>query len=186
MSLDMRTRLLTLAIATLTILLASCSPQTDDPAESPDVGALATASPTATEAPPPDQAPTNFDSDDTAQFQPTLRVSDQESDGTTVVVEEASIVGSAGWLVIHADDDGNPGNILGQTHLPAAGLEGPVEVTLDEPLDPEGGVREVQLWAMLHIDGEPEEEFTWPGTDRPLTRDGDDFHQESFGVTVTG
>jgi hypothetical protein len=185
--LDTRTRLLTLMIATLAILLVSCSPQTDNPDESEDVAALATDEPGATESLLPNQVPSNLDD---LQFEPRVLVEDQESEGGAVVVDGVEFsdprgLGNHGWLVIHRDEGGEPGGVLGHVALPPAGLEGPVEIPLDEPLEPEGGVRELQLWAVVHLDGEPQGEFQWPGIDRPLTQN-DKVQGESFGVTVTG
>ena len=49
-----------------------------------------------------------------------------------------------GWLVIHADADGLPGPVLGQTEVPA-GLSSDVAVTLS-------GEATGALWPMLHVD----------------------------------
>lgn len=58
----------------------------------------------------------------------------------------AAVVSTAqdGWLVIHADNDGSPGPVLGQT-LVTAGTTLDVTVELD-------GDATSQLWPMLHVD----------------------------------
>lgn len=73
-----------------------------------------------------------------------VQMSDQfVSEGNTVT---AAVVSTAqdGWLVIHADNGGSPGPVLGQT-LVEAGTTTDVEVVLAGDLTP-------QLWPMLHVD----------------------------------
>lgn len=74
---------------------------------------------------------------------PMVQMDDQFVEDGTVT---AATVTSAqdGWLVIHADADGSPGPVLGQS-LVAAGTTLDVAVTL------EGDVTD-QLWPMLHVD----------------------------------
>jgi hypothetical protein len=183
---DRRSPLLLMAVST--VLLASCQPGSVDEDESQDVASLATATPGETESLVANQVPDDVDD---RQFSPTITVSEQESDGRTVVVDRVEFatpkgLGSEGWLVISADDEGRPGDVLGHVKMPATGFDSSVEVTLDEPLQPEGGVREVQLWATVHRDGSPDGEFQWPGNDRPLVRGEGGVLAEDFGVTVTG
>ncbi|GAB5494780.1 MAG: hypothetical protein Phog2KO_49950 [Phototrophicaceae bacterium] len=84
---------------------------------------------------------------------PHMRVADQivvHGDGmdmmdmTPTVYADSVLSADAGWLVIHADNDGAPGPVLGQTLL-EAGLNTDVAVEL------EGDVTPV-LWPMLHVD----------------------------------
>jgi hypothetical protein len=175
--LDPRLRVFTLVVATLTILLASC---TTEPAESPDVASLAEddANPTRSV---PDVAATDLGDD---AFEGSIAVEDQISDGASVTIASAAIEAEAleaarGWVVIHADESGAPGAMLGHVQIP---LEGPAEdlvVEFDEPV--EGGV--VPLWAMLHIDADPEGTYEFPGPDVPLTLDGDPV-MRAFELTV--
>jgi|FLYL01.1.fsa_nt_gi predicted lipoprotein with Yx(FWY)xxD motif len=72
--------------------------------------------------------------------------SDQESDGTTVLVSEVELP-AAGFVVIHADADGAPGPVIGHSDLLPAGASRDVEVTLDRPLSDTAVV-----WPMAHID----------------------------------
>ena len=74
-----------------------------------------------------------------------VKVGDQESDGASVMVDSVTAEAD-GWLVIHADADGAPGAVLGQTAVPAGTTEN-VVVLLDAALEGDAG-----LWAMLHVD----------------------------------
>jgi hypothetical protein len=83
--------------------------------------------------------------------------------GDTVTVDAAQM-GSQGWLVIHADNGGAPGPVLGQTPL-VAGVNENVAVAL------EGDITET-LFPMLHFDtGEMGvyEFGTVDGADGPVT-----------------
>lgn len=85
---------------------------------------------------------------------PHMRVADQivvHGDGMEMMDEMAASVTAssvlsegAGWLVIHADNAGAPGPVLGQTLL-EAGLNTDVVVELEGDITP-------VLWPMLHVD----------------------------------
>ena len=79
-------------------------------------------------------------------------ISDEEAD--MVEIAMASIEGADGWVVIHEDDDGEAGDILGYTFL-EEGDDQQFHVTLDDDLEGEG-----TLHAMLHADLPADEEFT--------------------------
>ena len=85
--------------------------------------------------------------------------------GTTVPVPSASISGTSGWLVVHADDNGEPGAILGHAPLPE-GTSEDVAVPLDEPA---GSSR---LFAMVHADDPADDRYTFPDGDPPVGVDG--------------
>jgi hypothetical protein len=65
-----------------------------------------------------------------------------------------------GWLVILADDDGEPGEVIGQTAL-AGGVHANVAMTVDPQLATE------TLYARLHLDAGTEGVFEYPGEDEP-------------------
>ncbi len=65
-------------------------------------------------------------------------------DGTTLTVSQA-LIGDAGWLVIHAEQDGSFGPVIGQTLL-TPGLNTDVQVTVDTE-----GLTET-VYPMLHVD----------------------------------
>jgi len=84
---------------------------------------------------------------------PHMRVHDQivvHGDGMDMMDMAPAVTASsvlsegAGWLVIHADNEGAPGAVLGQTLL-EAGLNTDVVVELEGDITP-------VLWPMLHVD----------------------------------
>ncbi|MGJ3239134.1 MAG: DUF7282 domain-containing protein [Anaerolineae bacterium] len=97
---------------------------------------------------------------------PSMRVPDQIV--TDSVMAESVVSEGEGWLVIHADNDGAPGPVIGQT-LVNAGTNLDVVVEVDP-----AGVTPV-LFPMLHVDtGEAGvyEFGTVEGADGPVTVDG--------------
>jgi hypothetical protein len=59
---------------------------------------------------------------------------DQRSDGATVVVAEVTLP-AAGFVALHADEDGVPGAILGLSRLLLEGISSEVTLTLDRTLE---------------------------------------------------
>ena len=109
--------------------------------------------------------------------EPTVTVADQESDGASVTVAGVKAP-EAGWMVIHADADGKPGPILGETAVPAGTTEN-VVVMLDAPLE-----GDATLWAMLHTDAGEAGVYEFPdGPDVPVTWAGS-VVMAPFNVTV--
>lgn len=166
-------RLATLLVATLSILLASCASD-----ESNDVASLASqeqaSEPTETvDETVPTEAP-QIDRGDVA-----ITVSDQESDGETVTIDEVIALEARAFVVIHADQDGAPGEVLGHAEVPFEGPTTDIEVTLEEPLE-EG---ETLLWAMVHEDNEPIGVYQFPGNDVPATAN-DSVVMQAFQVEV--
>ncbi|MDZ7687674.1 MAG: PGF-CTERM sorting domain-containing protein [Halobacteriales archaeon] len=97
---------------------------------------------------------------------------DQTSDGDSVVVAESSHAEDY-VVVVHADDEGAPGDILGSEGDLDAGVNENVTVSLDETLD----AGEHTLHAMLHATSEDGDYGS------PLTVDGE-VVVESAQVTV--
>jgi len=107
---------------------------------------------------------------------PLVETRAQESDGKALVVAKVVSPGQ-GWVVVHADNNGSPGRVLG--HAPVkAGENADVSVPLDEPLA-QGGT----LWAMLHVDAGEPGKYEFPGVDAPLTHAAKIVMQE-FRVTL--
>jgi LPXTG-motif cell wall-anchored protein len=97
---------------------------------------------------------------------PSVTVNDQESDGTSVTVASVKAP-EDGWMVIHADANGSPGAILGQTAVPAGTTEN-VVVMLETPLESDATV-----WAMLHTDKGEAGVYEFPdGPDVPVSWNG--------------
>lgn len=94
---------------------------------------------------------------------PSVTVSDQAIQDNTVTI--ASVVSSGpGWLVVHADANGAPGPVLGQTAV-VDGENTNVVVTLAA----EG--RTDTLYAMLHTDAGTVGTYEFPGADVPVSGD---------------
>lgn len=95
---------------------------------------------------------------------PLVTVSDQEIQDNRVVIDAAALVGP-GWLVVHADNGGQPGPVIGHSPL-FPGENRHIVVTLDL-----SGVTET-LFAMLHIDAGELGMYEFPGPDAPVSVEG--------------
>jgi len=136
-------------ILLLALLLAACSSE------------AATSTPVPTSTPLP--APTATTVPEVA-ITPAVTVADQEIvDGTVTIPVVVS--DGPGWIVIHADQDGKPGPVLGQTAV-GDGASADVMVELAE----EG--RTETLYAMLHTDAGQVGTYEFPGDDVPVQVDG--------------
>ena len=107
-------------------------------------------------------------------FSPEVFVIDQPVIDNTVNITRATIE-EAGWVVVHADEDGAPGPVLGQTALPA-GINANVKVELDP-----AGITDV-LHAMLHVDAGEADVFDLDGADGAVERNGEAV-VKSFAVS---
>lgn len=108
-----------------------------------------------------------------AQMEPAVTADDQElMDGTVTV---ASVVSEgAGWIVIHEDQNGDPGAVIGHAAV-QDGENTNVSVTLDTEL-----MGETTLWAMLHTDTGTEGEYDFPDADPPVQDAEGNIVQDSF------
>lgn len=93
--------------------------------------------------------------------EPSITVSDQDSDGTMVTVDSV-YASQDGWMVIHADADGSPGPVLGQTAVPAGMTENVIVILSETIYD------DTTLWAMLHVDEGEVGLYEFPGADGPV------------------
>lgn len=164
-------RVMTLLLATLSILLASCGSD-----ESPDVASLASAEPSETET-ISDVVATDVPDLDRGDVG--ITVSDQTSDGATVTIDEVIALDARAFVVIHADEQGAPGEVLGHAPVPFEGPTTDLTVELDAPLS--SGTYTV--WAMVHEDNEPIGIYQFPGNDVPATAN-DAVVMEPIEVTV--
>ncbi len=110
-----------------------------------------------------------------AQMEPSVDVQDQEVKDNTVVVAKV-VYDQAGWIVIHKDQDGKPGPVIGWAAI-QAGENTNVEVMLQEEL-----MGATTLWAMLHTDAGTAGEYEFPGDDTPV-KVGDQIVMASFMAT---
>jgi uncharacterized surface protein with fasciclin (FAS1) repeats len=103
------------------------------------------------------------------EFTPSIQVQDQVfrvREGQSVFIPELFAT-QDGWVVIHLDDGGVPGPVIGYEFVEAGPHFG-LEVSLDE-IQTEDTV----LWAMLHVDEGVAGEYEFPGPDVPARLDGE-------------
>ena len=110
-----------------------------------------------------------------ADLEPSVTVYAQEVIKGQVTVAEAAVP-VEGWVVIHADDAGSYGPIVGQAHLEAG-------LTTDLAVDIDVNAATETLYAMLHTDGGVFDVFEFPGTDMPVLKDGAPI-STAFTVTI--
>jgi plastocyanin len=122
---------------------------------------------------PPDPQPTPTPIDEPA-LEPSVDVTGQDASDGVVVIPEVVSEGP-GWIVIHADDDGAPGPVIGFASV-SDGINQNVEVDIDLVEATE------TLHAMLHIDEGVVGEFEFPGPDGPAQVQGQVVN-EPFQVT---
>jgi hypothetical protein len=105
--------------------------------------------------------------DSATVFAPYVEVSNQSISNNRVIVDE-TYMGQSGWVVIHlADDQGNPGAVVGQSRVSTQqnALTSEIVVNLDDTQTYNPGD---ELIAMLHINEQPFDEFNFPdGGDVP-------------------
>ena len=94
---------------------------------------------------------------------PSVSVSDQEIDVDMVTIAQVVSPG-AGWIVIHADNNGAPGTVLGQSSV-SEGTTTNVIVTIDT------SQQTSTLHAMLHVDAGIIGTYEFPGDDVPTKLD---------------
>ncbi|MCS6844426.1 MAG: YceI family protein [Caldilineales bacterium] len=166
-----------LAIALLVALsLGACqAPAAPAPAEAPPAAATEapTAAPTATPTPPPSPTPTPAPTPTptaeptatpTPLPTPSVTVADQAVvDGKVTVAEVVSV--GPGWIVIHADDGGKPGPVVGYAAV-ADGVNTEVAVEIDVK------AATPTLYAMLHTDAGAVGQYEFPGADAPVVVGG--------------
>jgi hypothetical protein len=111
--------------------------------------------------------------------QPSLSFLDQESSGASVVVDAANLP-SGGYIVIHADDGGSPGEVLGHSEYIEPGTVSSFAVSLDGPIS-----ADQTLFAMLHKDTDDDQTYEFPDADGPYTNDAGDPIVDDAEITVT-
>lgn len=112
---------------------------------------------------------------DAGPIEPSIEAAEQTLGLSTVVTIAEVNATDTVWIVIHEDDGGAPGEIIGMT-LVESGSHPDVDVELDRPV-----ASDETLHAMLHIDAAPLE--TFDDADTPVLVDGAPV-SASFVVTV--
>jgi hypothetical protein len=142
------------------------TPPTDEGASAPTA---TSGEPTETGGTPSATAPEDAGPRVTADDQPVV-------DGT-VSVAVAAVPGPA-FVVLHRDEGGAPGPVVGHAEVDAGDHEA-VRVTLDEDVS-DGAT----LWAMLHTDAGERGVYEFPGPDVPLRDVEDAVVMVPFVVTA--
>lgn len=96
---------------------------------------------------------------------PSIQANDQPLENNTITVERV-VAAQDGWIVVHLDENGRPGPVIGHTAV-SAGESANVQVPLDQPPSPG-----TMIWPMLHIDAGSIGVYEFPGPDSPVTVDG--------------
>lgn len=96
-----------------------------------------------------------------------VRTRDQSGDGRSVTVDEASLTGRSGWIVVHADDYGAPGQIIGVSNQISAGTTSNVSISLSQPISSSRYVI-----VMLHYEDNGDSTFDYPAADQPVVISG--------------
>jgi hypothetical protein len=110
----------------------------------------------------------------TGGLRASVTVSDQAIEDGMVTV--ATVVSDGpGWIVIHADEDGSPGPVIGQAQV-SDGTNDDVSVEID------AGMATETLYAMLHEDTGEEGTYEFPDGDPPVQVEGS-VVVEPFTVT---
>lgn len=95
-----------------------------------------------------------------------LAASDQTSDGTTLVVDEVVLAGGPGWVVVHAQQSGGLGPVIGASeHKLGPGRTENVKAVLTRPLV----ATEATVYFMMHQDTDGNDTFDYPRADYPTT-----------------
>lgn len=131
--------------------------------------AVTTPQPTNTAVAPPTDTPIPATATPTPQptpSSPTVVVTDQPLTDDGLVTIASVTVPEPAWLVIHAEHEGQVGEVLGETAVPA-GTSSNVTVTID-PL-----LATPNLIAMLHQDAAEIGTFEFPGPDAPWLENGE-------------
>lgn len=100
----------------------------------------------------------------TGGLRPSVSVMDQAIEDGMVTVPEVVSDGQ-GWMVIHADDDGSPGPVIGQAQV-SDGVNRDVSVEIDVEMATE------TLYAMLHADTGEMGAYEFPDADPPVQVEG--------------
>ena len=96
---------------------------------------------------------------------PSVTVTDQALGDDGAVTVPQVTAAQDGWLVIHADNDGSPGAVIGHTAV-GAGTTDDVSVDIDADMATQ------IVYAMLHVDAGETGTYEFPGADAPATVDG--------------
>lgn len=146
-------------VISLVLGLVACARE-EATAPTATVLVTAVASPTMSPTPRPTASPTP----EPTAIVPAINVSDQPLAGDGRITIDRVLIPQPGWLVLHAERDGQVAEVLGFTNIDA-GINDDLVVTID-PLQ-----ATPSLAAMLHVDAGEAGSFEFPGPDQPLQQD---------------
>ncbi len=152
-------------LAAAALLLAACAPAATPPPAATAIPVTGNNSPEPT-LPPVSSVPEGLT--------PQVKVSDQPTTGGKVTVESVTSPGP-GWIVIHINKNGAPGDIIGWSQV-NAGVNNNIQVTID------ASKATSVLYAMLHTDAGTVGTYEFPGPDAPVTFQGQ-MVSPAFAVT---
>jgi predicted lipoprotein with Yx(FWY)xxD motif len=162
-------RILTMFVSAVVFVLALAACQ---PVAATETAAPAVQATTAATMPPAATATTA--ATQTEEVTPFVEVSDQDIVDDSVTIAEV-VSSGPGWLVIHAEADGNPGPVLGYTAVEdGENTDVVVEIDAAQATD--------TLYAMLHTDAGIIGTYEFPGDDVPVTI-GSEMVSIAFTVT---
>ena len=144
--------LVSLSVLTLATACGSAA-KTSVGSTNPTAGAASTTTPAQT------QMPSQHVGAMTSFF---LKAAEQHSDGKTVVVQDAVLTGSSGWVVVHEQTAGAMGKIIGESTLLPAGTTMAVTISLMHPL-----TASATVVAVLHLEDNHNTTFDFPKGDQP-------------------
>lgn len=146
----------------------------------PDTGATPTAvtpetvaTPTAVQMDTPTPMLPDTGATATPELVPSVEVNDQEILNGSVTVDRVQSIGP-GWIIIHADEMGAPGPVIGHAAVEGISENVTVEIDLENATE--------TLHAMLHEDEGTIGEYEFPGADLPV-RVGGEIVNEPFNIT---
>jgi plastocyanin len=172
----------------LIVGLAACAPteeMTPEPTETPteEVMEEPTETPTEEMMEEPTETPTEEMMEEPTEtpsepsmVTPSVTVMDQALTGNTVTVDEV-VSDGAGWMVIHADQEGAPGPVIGYSAVPEGTS---TDVTVEVDVSGLTGT----LYAMLHEDTGEMDTYEFPDADPPVKVD-DQVVVQPFSVDVS-
>lgn len=152
------------AIISFAVVLAACSHTKAPAAEKTNTNANTPAADSPKETVPEAERGNN-----------SVMAEDQQVKDGNVTIKEVNSKG-AGWIVIHADNSGVPGSVVGQSFVPA-GKSSNITVLLDiTKFTP-------KLYAMLHTDAPESGKYEFPGADAPV-KEGEKIVMDDFNATL--
>lgn len=153
-----RLTVLAVPVVALGLIVSGCGDDDDEPADTPETAA-------------------ETDAGAAVPFAPSaISAEDQSGDGSTVVVESLTLP-TPGFIAVHADDNGAPGAVIGNTEILPAGESTDVEVPISEPISGTATV-----WPMAHVDTNGNEAYDFAPPD--VTDDGPALLEEGGDVAV--